>query len=114
MKKKRIENRALIEFIKANSPCIACGGPGPVDAHHVTSRGAGGGDEVENLMALHRLEHQEFHKIGWSKFCEKYPSVRYWLELANRDDILRRLKLPDSVLESAQGEESIAKPHNAV
>lgn len=89
MKNKRIVNEDLFEFVKTMQ-CVACGGCGG-DAHHVTSKGAGGGDEVRNLMPLCREHHTAWHKMGPKKMCEKFPGVRTWLELANRTDVFERM-----------------------
>lgn len=45
-------------------PCAVCGLPGPSDAAHVVSRGAGGDRRVQVPLcrACHRLQHAE----GWS------------------------------------------------
>jgi len=40
--------------------------------HHIKSRGAGGGDEPGNLMALCTAHHNEVHTIGRKTFMEKY------------------------------------------
>lgn len=79
---KRIVDRELIEFIKKECPCLACGRQ-PVDAHHVKSQGSGGNDVVENLMPLCR-EHHSFgidcvHSLGLNRFVLKFPAAQHWL-----------------------------------
>jgi hypothetical protein len=59
-----------------------------VDAHHVTSVGAGGDDVADNVMPLCRQHHAAVHQYGWSKSCKKYPGVYKWLLAHGRDDIL--------------------------
>jgi hypothetical protein len=44
---------------------------GPIDPHHVKTRGSGGGDEA-NLTALCRAAHTELHQIGRHSFARKY------------------------------------------
>jgi hypothetical protein len=56
-------------------PCAVCGRRPPNDPHHLKSRGAGGGDEPENLLSLCREHHTEMHKIGALTFLKKYPHV---------------------------------------
>jgi Na+-translocating ferredoxin:NAD+ oxidoreductase RNF subunit RnfB len=85
---KRVVDQLLIEAVK-RQPCTACGFPGG-DAHHVSSRGAGGDDVPSNLMALCRKHHTEVHQIGWKKMTQKWPKVRIWLERNGRIDILER------------------------
>jgi len=88
-KKKRIVNRKLIEEAK-EAPCIACGVMPAGDAHHVTSVKTGGDDVVNNLIPLCRGHHTEFHVMYWSRFMRAYPSVKIWLELAGRNDIIEK------------------------
>jgi 5-methylcytosine-specific restriction endonuclease McrA len=52
--------------------CEVCGRPGPNDAAHIRSKGAGGGDELWNLMTLCRKDHQIQHAMGIESFVEKY------------------------------------------
>jgi 5-methylcytosine-specific restriction endonuclease McrA len=76
-KSKRIVNKTLIQVI-SKSACVVCGKHG-VDVHHVKSKKSGGDDVYSNLMPLCREHHQEVHKIGLSKFSDKYPRARNWL-----------------------------------
>lgn len=69
--RKRVKSKENIEKVK-EMPCVACGRSGPSDAHHIRSRGAGGGDELTNLMSLCRICHVEIHKIGRKTFFDKY------------------------------------------
>jgi len=87
---KRVENKELINFIKTLK-CISCGGVGG-DAHHVTTRGAGGGDTPRNLMPLCRTCHQLIHKVGFGKAIEKHHTIGEWLKRAGRHDVLERIK----------------------
>jgi hypothetical protein len=54
--------------------CAGCGGS-PTDRAHIKSRGAGGGDEESNVVALCRRCHQRQHQVGWSKFMAERPAV---------------------------------------
>jgi hypothetical protein len=97
VKKKRLVDLDLLETVRS-LPCLACGRT-PSEAHHVTTRGAGGDDLAENLMPLCTWHHQEWH-MGIRKMLERYPSVLYWLELAGRSDILDRVGVkpkPESI-----------------
>jgi 5-methylcytosine-specific restriction endonuclease McrA len=59
-KPKRIVDRKAIEA--ARKPyCELCGRWGTVDVHHIDSRGAGHGDEPENLISLCRVCHRKAH-----------------------------------------------------
>jgi len=44
--------------------------------HHIRTRGAGGDDEPENLLALCRVKHDEIGSIGPREFARAHP----WLE----------------------------------
>ena len=89
---KRLEDPELLALIRT-LPCIACK-PGSqvfnTEAHHVTTRGAGGHDVPENLIPLCSQHHHEWH-LNTGKMIRKYPSVEHWLLLADREDVLARL-----------------------
>jgi len=50
--------------------------------HHIRSRGAGGGDNPENLLALCTDHHTEIHQYGWQSFAFLHPSLLDRLEAA--------------------------------
>ena len=52
-----------------------------VDLHHIISRGKGGKDEIENLMALTREEHIEF---GDKKEWMHMLLIKHYQFLVNR------------------------------
>lgn len=54
--------------------------------HHIRTRGAGGDDSPENLLALSRVKHTEIGIIGSLEFAEAHP----WLE----EKILKALEAP--------------------
>ncbi len=53
-----------------------------VAPHHIRTRGAGGGDEAGNLLALSWEKHREIEKGGTTRFCERHPWLRYKIEAA--------------------------------
>lgn len=61
--------------------CLICNKDS--EKHHLKSVGSGGTDEPHNIMNLCRLHHQEFHRIGFTTFANKYVVVKIWL--TNRD-----------------------------
>ena len=64
-------NPAYLEWIRG-FPCVVphrC--TGPVDPHHVRTRGAGGGD-VGNVVPLCRSAHTELHAVGRHTFAQRY------------------------------------------
>ena len=88
MKPRREVNQDLVEFVRT-LPCIACALPGPNHAHHVQTRGAGGGDTWNNLMPLCADHHGAWHQNP-SRFIRKFPSVYTWLFEGGRHDVLKR------------------------
>lgn len=87
-KQTRIKDPELLSVVR-NLPCLCCL-KSPADAHHVTSRGAGGGDTETNVMPLCREHHQEWHARGSAHMVNTYGAVKAWLELAERWDVLGR------------------------
>lgn len=90
-KTKRVVDLELLSKTREYN-CFVCGKPGPSDPHHITSKGAGGGDVVSNLIPLCRRHHTEIHKVGLSKFAWNYPKFKDWLMMHDRFDILEKLK----------------------
>lgn len=93
----RVVDKELLAVVR-RLPCLACL---PVttmssDPHHLTSRGAGGGDTADNLIPLCRGHHTELHQIGIVTFFSRYKIVRSWLEAADRFDILMKETLRGS------------------
>ena len=54
--------------------CEVCRRPAE-PPHHVRTRGAGGGDEPENLLGLCVLHHRQIHDHGADTFAARYPRV---------------------------------------
>lgn len=78
----REKNTELIKLIQTKGRCIVSGQSNPTP-HHVKSVGAGGNDEVANLMPLSHRHHMEVHQVGLVKFAKKYPQVKRWLDEHN-------------------------------
>ena len=85
-KPKREGNSKVLEMVRKQR-CCACGA-WPSDPHHVTTKGAGGGDTGDNVMPLCRRHHTEWHQRGPSLVCSKYGPVLEWLKAHERQDIL--------------------------
>lgn len=77
-KTKRVKSEKNLKRIR-NSPCLACGKI-PSDVAHIKSKGSGGGYEEFNLIPLCRSDHIISHKLGWARFLEMHPHVKYALE----------------------------------
>ena len=86
-KSRRIRDPELLAVFRT-FPCLACGIT-PSDAHHISSRGAGGDDVPSNLMPLCREHHAEYHARGPAYMIRTYSRVRGWLEHWDRQDILK-------------------------
>lgn len=84
---KRIVDEALLEIVR-QQPCTACRERPPSDPDHITHRGAGGGDTIDNVMPLCRACHVLRHSMGWKRFFTIFPSVYFWLKEKGRIDII--------------------------
>lgn len=73
----RTKDRKLLDTFETKR-CVACGRQGAV-AHHVKTKGSGGGDEPHNLMPLDTIHHAEVHQVGLLAFSVKYWKVNNWL-----------------------------------
>ena len=60
-KPTRVHSDDNLELIRSQRKCEWCGDKVPLDAHHIKSKGAGGGDELLNLIGLCRMCHGQFH-----------------------------------------------------
>lgn len=84
-------DKELLELVRT-LPCIACYLEPAGQAHHVTTRGAGGDDVATNLMPLCPADHSLWHQDP-GRFIRAFPSVRRWLVLACRQDVLDRYRI---------------------
>lgn len=93
-KKYPPEIQERFDLIKSQ-PCVINNGgcsTGPVDVHHITTRGAGGDNhDWDNIAGLCRLHHVEIHQIGRLTFCMRYSQWRKYLAKIGRTDILEKL-----------------------
>lgn len=86
----RVKDRGLLDYVKT-LPCVLCGDKN-TDAHHVTSRGAGGGDTRDNIMPLCRKHHIYMHSKGIFEAIRQYPKILSWLRNMSREDILSKFE----------------------
>lgn len=84
-------------------PCMGCGKPGPSEAHHVQTKGAGGDDSAHNIIPLcggcHTQDTRAWHR-GKLRFLEEKPHVLEYLLLMGWELFNGKLiapKLKDSV-----------------
>ena len=77
MKPRRIRDRKLLDSFRGER-CILC--YRAAEACHVKSRGAGGHDLPENLLAMCRTHHQSQHALGWNRFLKRNPVAALTLE----------------------------------
>ncbi len=71
-KPKRKVDKELLKSFRDKSCVIKKDCIGEVCAHHIKTKGSGGGDVEDNLLALCVLHHLEIHKIGTKTFFIKY------------------------------------------
>jgi 5-methylcytosine-specific restriction endonuclease McrA len=90
-KSKRIVDQELLDFVKT-LPCLVCLHE-PSDPDHITSRGAGGSDTATNVWPLCRPHHVLRHQKGLGYMVQKFPSLRLWLQSAERFDILDKYEI---------------------
>ena len=83
-KPTRLKDKQVLESVRKR-PCCACGKWGDIHAHHIKTRGAGGGDTFENLLPLCMSHHTEIHKIGAQAMREKYWQVEDYLKQITTD-----------------------------
>ena len=58
-------------FVRSHACCVPGCLDGPIDFHHVTTRGAGGSDK-DGVGLCHLPHHMEIHTIGIETFQAKY------------------------------------------
>ena len=100
---KRLKSEENLQLIREMSCCV-CGAENMSDAHHIKTRGSGGGDELSNLMPLDRMCHIKAHTIGVKTFYKRYKGsidahrkLNYLPELTERDnyEIFRSLPMDE-------------------
>lgn len=101
IRNKTASDRALLELVRT-LPCMACTKT-PSEAHHVTTRGAGGGDTPTNVMPLCSFHHRLWHFKGPGYMIENFKGVLYWLEFAERFDVIERTSRVNSSLNQTRG-----------
>lgn len=89
-KKKRFECSENLEIIR-RMPCCVCGANPPSDPHHIVSKGAGGSDDLSNLVSLCRRDHSRCHALGSYRFLRQHRDVI--------QDVRRKFNLPPLVLD---------------
>lgn len=73
----RAEYRANVERMLERDRwrCVLCGRRHRLDPHHIVPRSQGGGDELENLVTLCRVDHEKMDGGGWRK---ARPALLAW------------------------------------
>lgn len=85
-KTRRIHNPDLIKKVR-DQRCTICNS-WPSDAHHITTRGAGGDDTGDNLMPLCRDHHILWHQKGIGFMIQQFNKVSDWLICHERLEVL--------------------------
>jgi len=68
-------SKAIIAYKQQHLNCEACFKPAMAWPHHIRSRGAGGTDEPENLLALCPKCHHAIHFMGPHRFMRSFPHL---------------------------------------
>lgn len=71
--------KAALEEVR-KQPCCNCNAAAPSDPNHIKTRGAGGKNELWNLIPMCRRCHTLWHDMGWYSFISIYPATRMRLE----------------------------------
>lgn len=79
IKPKRIVCKKTIAKYRGVT-CQACGKANSSNPAHIKSRGAGGDDTDNNLLALCFNCHRAQHDYGWSYFLNEHPKLRIILK----------------------------------
>ena len=85
---KPTHDPALLQRVREQF-CLVCGDT-PCDPDHVKTRGAGGGDTIDNVMPLCRRHHTERGTLGIASMVNKYPGIYRWMVTHGREDILEK------------------------
>ena len=68
-------NKRTKKYSARHLICEACTRRPAGPAHHIKSRGAGGGDDVSNLLSLCGECHTRIHTEGEGRFVLHYPRL---------------------------------------
>lgn len=78
-KPQTTKDRGLLDCYQGRA-CMVCAHTETTIGHHLITKGAGGPDEMWNLIPLCHVHHDEVHKIGLYRFADRYPRVLAWVE----------------------------------
>lgn len=92
---RRVTDNSVLDQRRLE-PCWICGDKN-VDASHIKTRGSGGDDILQNVVAKCRRHHVEWGQIGWSKFFEKYPHFAFKLKQMGWDWSSGKLRLTHGI-----------------
>jgi hypothetical protein len=71
LRNEKKDKKSNIRVIQS-MPCSVCLAPAPSECHHYITRGAGGSNEMSNLVSLCHRHHHEFHNNGRKQWTTKY------------------------------------------
>jgi hypothetical protein len=80
--KRHHYSAAYAEYWQEHAVCEACLLKWSAAPHHVRTRGAGGDDAAENLLALCYADHAMIGTMGREKFCRRFPHLRAKVDAA--------------------------------
>jgi hypothetical protein len=74
---RKIDEELIREVSK--QACVVCGKRPAGEAHHIKTKGSGGGDYIWNLCPVDRFCHQRFHSKGLNHMVRRFNPVREFL-----------------------------------
>lgn len=76
---RRFEHNEALRRAVKRMPCFLCGNP-ETDPCHIATFGARGLDTWWSMVPMCRPHHEEQHRLGWKRFCEKYRKAAALLQ----------------------------------
>ena len=73
--KKRVKSEENLQLAR-DSPCLVCKRRPPSEVHHLKTRASNGGDEIENIIPVCRMDHVKIHQYGLSKMVGLSESLK--------------------------------------
>jgi 5-methylcytosine-specific restriction endonuclease McrA len=91
-KPERVRDEKYLKKVR-EQPCLVClelqeRQDYPTEADHITSRGAGGGDDHGNVWPLCTKHHRQRHDRGLPEMVRRFRSLRIFLRIMGRQDVL--------------------------
>ena len=73
--KKRVKSEENLQLAR-DLPYLVCKRRPPSEVHHLKTRASNGGDEIENIIPVCRMDHVKIHQYGLSKMVGLSESLK--------------------------------------